>query len=65
VNVAARIEELTRVHGVPILLSEDTRAQLGEAIPVRAAAPAPLRGRSHSIQTYVPITSGAERQAAS
>jgi adenylate cyclase len=63
VNIAARIEELTKLHGVPILLSDETRRQIGEVIPVRAAAPAPLRGRSQSIQTYVPlIAAGGQQQ---
>jgi adenylate cyclase len=54
VNVAARIEELTKVHGAPILISEATRRRLGDGIPLSPAPAAVLRGRTGVVQTYVP-----------
>jgi len=58
VNVAARLEELTKVHGVPVLVSEETRRSAGETIHFSAATAAPLRGRAQPVETFVPIRVG-------
>jgi len=58
VNVAARLEELTKLHGVPVLVSEETRRSAGDSIRFSAAAAAPLRGRSQPVETYVPVGGG-------
>ncbi len=54
VNVAARMEELTKERGVPILISEDTRQRLGSRFRVTPSAPAKLRGLRGEIACYVP-----------
>jgi adenylate cyclase len=54
VNVAARIEELTKTQGVPILVSEETRRRVGEAIRFSPATAMPVRGRSQVVETHVP-----------
>ena len=54
VNVAARIEELTKLHGAPILVSEDTRRGVGGAIRFSPAPAAAVRGKSEPVRTYVP-----------
>ena len=54
VNVAARIQELTREQDVPILVSDETRRLAGSAIPFRPAGRAQLRGRTEAVQTHVP-----------
>ena len=54
VNVAARIEQLTKLHGAPILVSEETRQQAGAAFRYMAAAPVRVKGKSEPLQTYVP-----------
>jgi adenylate cyclase len=54
VNVAARIEELTKTMGAPILVSEATRRRVGNAIPFASAGPAHLRGRSAAVATWAP-----------
>ncbi len=54
VNVAARIEELTKASGEPILVSEATRRLVGEAIAFRPAGAARLRGRAEAIETWIP-----------
>ena len=54
VNVAARIQELTREQDVPILVSDETRRLAGSAIPFRPAGRVQLRGRTEAVQTHVP-----------
>jgi class 3 adenylate cyclase len=52
VNVASRIEGLTKVHGVPVLVSEATRARLGDAFRFTPVEAATLRGKSEPVQLY-------------
>jgi adenylate cyclase len=54
VNVAARIEKLTKLRGVPVLVSEETRRRAGDAAAFSAAGPARLQGRAQPVETYVP-----------
>jgi class 3 adenylate cyclase len=54
VNVAARIEELTKTVGVPVLVSEETRRRIGDRIAFSGAQLMTLRGRSEPVRTYVP-----------
>jgi len=58
VNVAARIEELTKALGVPVLVSEETRRRAGDAIGFAPAGAAQLRGRSQPVQAYRPLQAG-------
>jgi class 3 adenylate cyclase len=44
VNVAARIERLTKVYGVPVLISDETRGLLGDAFARMAVSPPPEMG---------------------
>ena len=48
VNVASRIEELTKVLGVPILVSDETRQRVGDTIAFASAGPARLKGTPSS-----------------
>jgi adenylate cyclase len=57
VNVAARIEELTKLVGVPILVSEETRRCVGDAVAFTAAEPVRVRGRTRPLQSFVPAGS--------
>jgi adenylate cyclase len=59
VNVAARIEQLTKVHGAPILVSEETRQRAGAAFRYTAAEPVRVKGKSEPLQTYAPELSAA------
>jgi adenylate cyclase len=60
VNVASRIEQLTKVHEVPILVSEETRKGVpADDIAFTAAGRAEVRGRSLPVCCYVPSAAGA------
>jgi adenylate cyclase len=52
VNVASRIEGLTKEHGAPILISETTWLQLAEPRPGRRIDGVPIRGRKEPIALY-------------
>jgi adenylate cyclase len=54
VNVAARIEELTKLHGFEVLASETTRERAADAFAWRETAATTLRGKSHPVRTFVP-----------
>jgi adenylate cyclase len=53
VNVAARLQELTRERGVDLLVSGETRRRMGDAISLRTAGHVQVRGRAESIECYV------------
>ncbi len=53
VNLTARIEELTKDHGVSVLASEATRAR-AVGFEWRAAPPLPVRGKQEPVATFVP-----------
>jgi len=54
VNVAARIENLTREYDCGLLISGATAHHIGEAHELRAVAEVRLRGRSEPVQLFVP-----------
>jgi adenylate cyclase len=55
VNVASRIEQLTKVQHVPILVSEETRVGVeADRIAFAAAGSTVVRGRSQPVSCYVP-----------
>jgi class 3 adenylate cyclase len=54
VNVAARVEGLTKEAGVPVLVTEATQERAGGAFDWFAARPMPVKGKSAPIQTYAP-----------
>jgi adenylate cyclase len=54
VNVAARLEELTKVHGAAILVSDETRRRAGDAIRFVPGVIASVRGKATPLQTWVP-----------
>jgi class 3 adenylate cyclase len=56
VNVASRIEGLTKEQGVPMLVSDRTRDSVGEAFAFRPAKPLPVKGKAEPISTFVPVT---------
>jgi adenylate cyclase len=57
VNVAARIEQLTKIAGAPVLVSEETRQRAGDGFLFVPAEPVRVKGKSEPLQTYVPTAS--------
>jgi adenylate cyclase len=54
VNVAARIEGLTKTAGVPMLVSEATRDAAGDRFALAPVAPLPVRGKGE-VRTFAPL----------
>lgn len=54
VNVASRIEGLTKVAGVPLLASKETRDRAGGDFEWEAAAPMIVKGKPEPVATFVP-----------
>jgi adenylate cyclase len=54
VNLASRIEGLTKVHGVVTLVSKATRDRAGGAYSWTEAAPMTVKGKSEPVRTFVP-----------
>jgi len=55
VNVAARLEQATKAHGVPILVSEAARRAAGTDVGLwREVSRVPLRGRTEAMAYFTP-----------
>jgi adenylate cyclase len=55
VNVAARIEQLTKTYGVPVLVSADTRLRISSPeFEFEARDPVSVKGKREPLQTYTP-----------
>ena len=52
VNVAAHLEAHTKVVGQPILIDENTRGGLGDAIRTESHGPAQFKTRSQAVPVY-------------
>lgn len=52
VNVAARVQDLTRAHGVDILATQPVRASLDPRFTLRALPPTPLRGIAEPMEIW-------------
>jgi adenylate cyclase len=55
VNLASRIEGLTKTAGVELLVSQATRDQAGSSYPWRAIAPLPVKGVAAAVPTFTPL----------
>lgn len=64
VNLASRIEGLTKVHGADVLVSESTRAQCRERFGWKEAPPVQVRGKSEPVRTFIPLRPGDARAEA-
>ena len=53
INVASRVERLTRVHDVDLLISEEVRTALDARFRLRAMPPTQVRGKAEPIVTYL------------
>jgi adenylate cyclase len=54
VNVASRLENLTRHYDEDILLSGETARHLANAVPLRAVDETAVRGRSQAVRLFAP-----------
>jgi class 3 adenylate cyclase len=54
VNLAARIEQLTKSVGVPLLVSAATKQQCGDRFQWQQMSPLPVKGKSLPVMTWVP-----------
>jgi len=54
VNLASRIEGLTKKVGVSLLVSDATRVRCGDEFHFEAAAPLPVAGKKEPVATFVP-----------
>jgi len=52
VNVASRIESMTRTHGVDILITDAVKERLDARIRLRAMPPTPVKGKPEPIATW-------------
>jgi len=52
INVASRVEGLTREHGVDLLITEDVRSALDDRFRLRPLPPARVKGKLEPVQTY-------------
>lgn len=62
VNLASRIESLTKVHGESILISDETRLRLDGQFELREAPVASVKGKEKPVRTFIPER-GAEKGA--
>ena len=54
VNVAARVQTLTRTHGVDVLMTEEVRGKINPAVALRALPATPVKGIAEPVVTYTP-----------
>jgi len=54
VNLASRIEGLTKEHGVAMLVSQATRDRAGDGFEWVPAHPVPVKGKTGSVATFIP-----------
>ncbi len=58
VNLASRIEALTKTMGRPVLLTEATRARLGGSEGLESLPPVEVRGKTEPVRTFAPGSGG-------
>jgi adenylate cyclase len=54
VNLASRVETLTKVHGVPMLVTEATRARAAGRFVFDATGPTSVKGMTALVETFAP-----------
>jgi adenylate cyclase len=53
INVASRVEALTRVHDVDLLITEEVRNQLDDRFSLKEMPAVPIKGKEEPIMTYL------------
>ena len=56
VNLASRIESITKQYGVPLIISEDTYDALTDELPCIVVDVVRLKGKQHPIKLYTPAS---------
>lgn len=56
VNLASRIEGITKQYGVPLIISEDTYHALSDNLPCIVVDVVRLKGKQHPIKLYTPAS---------
>ena len=56
VNLASRLEQLTKLFDEPIVVSEATRTRLGDAMGFKQLAAAPVKGIAAPVNTFAPMS---------
>ncbi len=56
VNIASRLESITKEQGCPIIISEATAEDIGNQIPTRKVAEVTVRGAAQPIAIYTPVS---------
>lgn len=65
VNLAARLEGLTKLYGCPVLITENTCTQVSAEFPCRLVDSVRVKGKTHAIRIYAPLAvAGSEDCAA-
>jgi len=54
VNVASRVEGLTKEHHTPLLVTRSTRDATGDAFRWRALPPTAVKGKAEQVETFTP-----------
>lgn len=60
VNLAARVQSLTRTHGVEILVTEAVRAEVGDAFRLQAMPPERVKGIDEPVATWAVLGAGTQ-----
>ena len=55
VNLAARLEGLTKLYGCPVLITETTCTQVDAEFPCRLVDSVRVKGKTHAIRIYAPL----------
>ena len=63
VNLASRVEALTRVFGVDILLGETTRAAVGHRLPLVEVDRVRVKGKQVAVTLFTPVSASHSSQA--
>ena len=63
-NLASRLEGLTKVYGVGVLVAEETRRQIGDALTFLEVDLVTVKGKDRPVRIYEVVVRGAPRRAA-
>lgn len=62
VNLASRLEGLTKQYDTPIIISEFTRTEIFQTIPCRLLDLVRVKGKQHPVRLYAPVICDSEQE---